>query len=277
MSVRLKAMLALALLMASGGFPLCAHAQAGAGDRFDRLELLARSFYLASVEGNRQLAWASLQKLRETAASPELRARGEPAGWSRFDERLAAAGRALSRGGDAGIWREEASRLLLAVDALAPGRRSLWLEYGRLIGDDLDRMRRGWQQGGREGAAAAAASLRLMEERVERLEAAAALSRPLPAVLRLKERIRYAKRLLAAAERGEANRVWIERSFDDLERTAGELFGPEAAETSAAAGRDPAPAWIASISAILLAALGYAGWRIYAHDRWGIRTVKRLP
>ncbi|OUM96761.1 MAG: hypothetical protein A9Z00_04060 [Thermobacillus sp. ZCTH02-B1] len=276
MSVRLTALLAFALLLAAGVPPISANASDGDGERLDRLEMLTRSFYLAAVEGNRQLAWASLQKMKQAAASPDLRALGEPSGWSRFDERLAAADRAIARGRDASVWREEASRLLLAVDALAPGRRSLWQAYGRLIGEDLDRVRRSWGLGGQEGAAAAAASLRIMKERVDRLEAAAALARPLPAVERFRERIRYAERLLGAAERGAANQLLIERSFDDMERAAEELFGP-AAKMPASARRDPAPAWIAAVTAILLAALGYAGWRKYAHDRWGIHTVKRLP
>jgi hypothetical protein len=171
--------------------------------------------------------------------------------------------------------REEASRLLLAVDALSPGRESLWLEYGRLVGDDLDRMRRGWQQGGKEGAAAAAASLRLLKERAERLETAAALARPLPAVQLLLERIRYAERLLAAAQAGDANRGWIEQSFDGIEQAAAELFGSEAMQSAAIAGVDPPAAWIASMAAILISALGYAGYRKYRQDRWGINSVKR--
>jgi hypothetical protein len=276
MSVRLKVLLAIAIMLTAGGLPICAEAPAAAEDRLDRLELLTRSFYLAAVEGNRQLAYASLLRIEDAAESPELRAIGEPAGWSRIDATIAAARKALVRERDVSAWREEASRLLLAVDALAPGRESLWLGYGRLIGDDLDRMRRGWQRGGREGAEAAAVSLRLMKERVERLEAAAALNRPLPAVMRLGERIRYAEKLLgAAAETGEANRVWIEESFDAIGRAAEELFGPEAVRSSARPADDPSPAWIAALSAILCAALGYAGYRKYRQDRWGITSVRR--
>lgn len=275
MSVRLKVLLAFAILLTAGGMPLSADAPSAAETRLDRLELLAQSFYLAAVEGNRQLAYASLLRIEEAAASAELRMLGEPAGWSRFDGRLAAARKALARGRNPSVWREEASRLLLAVDALSPGRGSLWLEYGRLFGDDLDRMRRGWQRGGKEGAAAAAASLRLMKERAERLEAAAALARPLPAVQLLLERIRYAERLLVAAQAGAANRSWVEQSFDGIEQAAEELFGPEAMSSPAIAGDHPSAAWIASMTAILIAALGYAGFRKYRQDRWGINTVRR--
>jgi hypothetical protein len=275
MSVRLKVLLAFALLLTAGGMPLSADAPSAAETHLDRLELLARSFYLAAVEGNRQLAYASLLRIEDAAASAELRMLGEPAGWSRFDGSLAAARKALARDRDPSVWREEASRLLLAVDALSPGRESLWLEYGRLVGDDLDRMRRGWQQGGKEGAAAAAASLRLLKERAERLETAAALARPLPAVQLLLERIRYAERLLAAAQAGDANRGWIEQSFDGIEQAAAELFGSEAMQSAAIAGVDPPAAWIASMAAILISALGYAGYRKYRQDRWGINSVKR--
>lgn len=275
MSVRLTMLLALAVLLTAGGLPLSAEAPAAAEDRLDRLEFLAQSFYLATVEGNRQLAYAYMSRIEETAASAEIRALGEPDGWSRIDGTLAAARKALVRGRDPAAWREEASRLLLAVDALTPGRESLWLEYGRLIGDDLDRMRRGWQRGGTEGAEAAAVSLRLMKERAERLEAAAALVRPQPTVRLLLERIRYAERLLAAAEKGGANRVLVEESFDGIERAASDLFGPAALRSTAPAGRDPSPALIAGMAAILFAALGYAGYRKYRQDRWGISTVKR--
>ena len=275
MSVRLRMLLAFAILLTAGGMPLFAEAPAAVEDRLDRLELLTHHFYLATVDGNRQLAYGYLSKIEETAASADLRAIGEPAGWSRIDETLGAARKALSRGRGPEAWRAEASRLLLAVDALTPGREPLWHAYGRLIGDDLDRMRRGWQRGGTEGAAAAAVSLKLLKERVERLETAAALVRPEPSVERLKERIRYAERLLAAAEKGEANRVWIEKAFDGIEQAAADLFAPAAVRASGLAAVDPSPAWIAVMTAILCAALGYAGYRKYRHDRWGITSVKR--
>jgi len=275
MSVRLSMLLALAMLLTVGGLPLFAAAPAAAEDRLDRLELLAQNFYLATVERNRQLAYACLLRIEETAASADIRALGEPAGWRRIDGSLAAARKALARGRDPDAWREEASRLLLAVDALMPDRASLWLEYGRLIGDDLDRMRRGWQRGGTEGAEAAAVSLRLMKERAERLEAAAELVRPQPSVQLLLERIRYAERLLAAAEKGEASRGLIEEAFDGIEQAASDLFGPAALMTSAVAWDNPSPAWIAALIAILGAALGYTGYRKYRQDRWGISSVKR--
>jgi hypothetical protein len=274
MSVRLKILLALMLLLTAGGLPLSADAPAAAEDRLDRLEVLTHSFYLASLDGNRQLSYAYLLKIEETAASAELRAIGEPAGWRRIDDSLGAARKALARGRNPDGWRAEASRLLLAVDALTPGRESLWLEYGRLIGDDLDRMRRGWQRGGTEGAAAAAVSLQLLKERVERLEAAATVARPQPSVQLLQERIRYAERLLAAAAKGEAKRVWIEEAFDGIEQAAADLFGSKEVLSPARAD-DPSPAWIAAMTAILCAALGYAGYRKYRHDRWGISSVKR--
>jgi hypothetical protein len=277
MSVRLKALLAIAIMLAAGGLPIRADAPTAAENRLDRLELLTRSFYLAAAEGNRQLAYAGLLRIEDAAASTELRALGEPAGWSRFDESVAAARRALVRAREPSVWREEASRLLLAVDALSPGREPLWLQYGRLIGDDLDRMRRGWQRGGPEGAEAAAVSLRLMKERVERLETAAAFDRPLTSVRLLRERITYAERLLAAAQTGGANRVWVEDAFDGIERAAEELFGPEAIRSSARPAGDPSPAWIAALAAVLFAALGYTGYRKYRHDRWGITSVRRPP
>lgn len=275
MSVRLRMLLAFAILLTAGGLPLFAEAPAAAEDRLDRLELLAQSFYLASVEGNRQLAYAYLTRMEVMSESADIRALGEPAGWSRVDETLASARKALARGRGPAVWREEASRLLLAVDALTPGRESLWLEYGRLIGDDLDRMRRGWQRGGTEGAEAAAVSLRLMRERAGRLEAAAALVRPQPAVHLLLERIRYAEKLLAAAEKGGASRVRVEEAFDGIERAAADLFGPAAAQSSALAGRDPSPAWTLTLAAVLCAALGYTGYRKYRQDRWGISSFKR--
>jgi len=274
MSVRLNMLLALAVLLTAGGMPLHAEAPA-AEDRPERLANLARDFYLAAEDGNRQLAYAVLLRIEEMASSDDLRALGNPDGWDRVDRAVAAARRALSRGREPGVWQEEAARLLLAVDALAPVREPLWLEYGRLIRDDLDRMRRAWQRGGKEGAAAAAVSLRLMKERAERLEAAAALERPLPSVRRLLDRIRYAERLLAAAETGAANRDWIEDSFRGIEQAADELFGPSAARTSAYAADKPPAAWIAALAAVLCVGLGYAGYRKYRQDRWGITPVKR--
>jgi|GEM_PF-5758671 len=124
MSVRLNMLLALAVLLTAGGMPLHAEAPA-AEDRPERLANLARDFYLAAEDGNRQLAYAVLLRIEEMASSDDLRALGNPDGWDRVDRAVAAARRALSRGREPGVWQEEAARLLLAVDALAPVREPL--------------------------------------------------------------------------------------------------------------------------------------------------------
>lgn len=275
MFVRLKLLTVLTVLLMAGGPVLSASAPPAAELQVERLEGLVQGFYLASVQGSHQLAYAYAVKIGETSAAPELRALGTPEGWLRFDETLGSAQRALSRGTEAAAWREAASRLLLAADALIPGREPMWLNYGRLVADDLDRIRRGWYRGGTEGAAASAVSLRLLKERMERLEAAASLGKPHPQISTLLERIRYAEKLLAAAERGEAKPQWIEESFAAIERDAAGLFGPAAVRASVQADGSRAPVWTALLAVIVLSVLGYTGWRKFQQDRLGITVIKR--
>lgn len=286
--MKIRSMLLLLAVLLLTGSAVPAHAAGNSGppepadraaanvnDKLETLEGLAAGFYLASVESNRQLAYAYVTKLKAMARLPELRAIGEPAGWERIDQLLAASARALNRNVSAGEWREEAARLKLAVDALAPGRHSLWLQYELLFREDLDRLQKAWARGGTSGAEAASAAMVQLKAHIDRMEAAASVGQSPQRIRLLQERIRYTSTLLAAAERGEANPRLVEGSFVLLADAADRVFETPGRPAAAMVAGEPQTGWMVMLAVIVLSVLTYNGWRKFRHDRDGITVHKR--
>ena len=220
-------------------------------------------------------SYSYVTKIKRLSASPELRAFGEPAGWERIDDSLDLAEKALRKGDSASAWREEASRLKLAVDALAPGRRSLWLQYELLLREDINRLKKAWSRGGPEGAEAASAALIQLKEHVDRMEAAASVGQPPERIRLLQERIRYAGTLIEAAKRDKANPKWVEGSFVLIADAADRVFETPGKPADAPVAGEPPASWMLMMASIVLSALTYAGWRKFRHDRSGITSLKR--
>lgn len=278
MRVRSILLLALAVLLIAGPITVNAAADspaAAANDKLETLEGLVGGFYLAAVEGNRQLAYTYVTKIRTITRAPELRTIGESSGWVQIDERLKQSEKALNGNKSALAWREEAARLKLAVDALAPGRHSLWLQYELLLREDLDRLQKAWNRGGISGAEAASAAMTQLVEHVDRMEAAASVGQSPERIRLLQERIRYTDTLLTAAKREEANPRLVEGSFILLTDAVDRVFEKPGRPASAPAAVEQPTMWMFMLGAIVLSALTYTGWRKFRHDRLGITVHKR--
>jgi len=272
------AALAAALLGAGSGY--AAGEQAGEGDRhplkkLERLEEWTNGLYQASIDENRQLAYTYALRLQSLTQDAELRSLGEPAGWERIDERVASVVNGLNRGALSPSWREDASKLKLAVDALDEGRSSLWLQYERLLREDISRLQKAWLRGGEDGAEAAASALAQLRLHVSRMEAAAAVAEQPDRIRTLLDRIRYTEKLVAAPEQSAAQRTLAEGSFVLIGDAVDRLFENEASIAPPEAVGHPSWQWTFMLASVVLSALAFTGWRKYRALHRDITVPKR--
>jgi hypothetical protein len=276
-----KRMMLLVLLAASmlvSGYASASEPEAADRSPLKKLVLLeewTNGLYQASVDENRQLAYTYALRIQTLVLEPELRRIGEPTGWSRIDDHVRTVVRSLNRGELSPTWREDASKLKLAVDALAAGRKSLWLQYERLLHEDISRLQKAWQRGGSEGAEAAAAALSQLRLHVSRMEAAAAVSEQPERVRTLLDRIRYAEKLIAAPEQTDAQRMMAEGAFVLIGDAVDRLFENRASIVHAQAVGRPSWQWTFMLTTIVLSTLAYTAWRKFRAMQQAIPVPKR--
>jgi len=278
-----KRIIVLAAIAAVLLVPGQVHAGSGAQDggshnplrKLERLEEWTSGLYQASIDENRQLAYTYALRLQSLTQDAELRRLGEPAGWERIDERVASVVNGLNRGALSPTWREDASKLKLAVDALDEGRSSLWLQYERLLREDIHRLQKAWQRGGREGAQAAEAALAQLRLHVSRMEAAAAVAEQPDRIRTLLDRIRYTEKLIVAPEQSAAQRTLAEGSFVLIGDAVDRLFENEASIAHPEAVGHPSWQWTFMLATVVLSALAFTGWRKHRALHRDITVPKR--
>ncbi|CAM4217967.1 sporulation protein YpjB [Paenibacillus tarimensis] len=273
-----KLMLLLAALLICSGYAQASGEEAvppEGGSKLEQLAVLADGFYQASMDSNRQLAYSYLTRLKRLTADAELRQIGNREGWHAVDERVIKAESSVKDGRTAYRWREEATQLRLAVDALAKEHQSLWMQYEQLLRDDLGRLKQAWKRGGRDGAQAAQAALSQLKQHTERLETAAYVARGAEPVNLLKDRISYTAKLIRTAEDGDVKQSWVDQSLLMLTDAIDQLFEPGEQAVDVPVAGSPAWQWMFTISLIILAALFYTGLQKYRFDRDGITPARR--
>jgi hypothetical protein len=281
MSMFGKRMLLLVLLTASmlvSGYASASEPENADRSPLKKLDLLeewTNGLYQASVDENRQLAYSYAIRVKSLTTESELRRIGEPNGWGRIDEHVQSVIDSLNRGELSPAWREDASKLKLAVDALDVGRKSLWLQYERLLHEDISRLKKAWQRGGKEGAAAAGAALSQLRLHVSRMEAAAAVSEDPERIRTLLDRIRYAEKLIASPEQTAAQRTMAEGSFVLIGDAVDRLFANHASIVHAQAVGNPSWQWTFMLTTIVLSALAYTAWRKFSAMQRAIPVPKR--
>ena len=239
------------------------------------LEEWTNGLYQASVDENRQLAYTYALRIQSLSLEPELRRIGQPTGWGRIDDHIQSVVHSLNNGELSPVWREDASKLKLAVDALAAGRKSLWLQYERLLHEDINRLQKAWQRGGSEGAEAAAAALSQLRLHVSRMEAAAAVTEQPERVRTLLDRIRYAEKLIAAPEQTDSQRMLAEGAFVLIGDAVDRMFENHTTIVHAQAVGSPSWQWMFMLTTIVLSALVYTAWRKFRAMQQALPVPKR--
>ncbi|MFF2482188.1 sporulation protein YpjB [Paenibacillus sp. NPDC058071] len=241
-----------------------------------RLDKTAEQLYQAAYTNNRQAGYKYVQQLEKQMDSVSLRdVAGQSEGWRLLEDSVSAVEASLHGGRSGTSWMLEAARIHLTTDALIRPQHALWLQYEKLMLEDLQRVKRAWNRQTGDGAAAARAAMDSFTAHLAKIEAAAAVQRPGERIAQLKERMRYTNVLLDAGVRGQSKQDWTEDSIADLRDSLVRLFddglaGNEEPAFSPVAEARPI-AWVLLLGAVISGVLAYNGWRQYKYRPYGIK------
>ncbi|MFD0586929.1 sporulation protein YpjB [Paenibacillus sp. GCM10027627] len=246
-----------------------------------RMDETATALYTAANTNNRQLAFAELQKLKRHFNNEMLRGYGTLPGWLALEQEWNAIEHALASGVKHSLWIEHAVRIRLGTDSLIAGNQALWLQYEKLLLDDIANVRQTWRAQSSDPALASAAMLQGLEMHATRIEAAASFSGDTLRMEELSERIRYTKQLLlsknkmARANNGAA----VESSIHAMENAINGIFSNAQAVSvepivTTAAFFSPVK-WAFFLGTFISAVLSWTGWRKYKQRPYGIKKTKR--
>ncbi|WP_173275275.1 sporulation protein YpjB [Paenibacillus sp. NEAU-GSW1] len=245
--------------------------------KLQKLDETADELYEAAYTNNRQAGYKYAQLLERQTKSETIRAVGQTEGWQLFEQRLQMVETALQNGTQPSDWLTASASIHLATDALLRPQHALWLQYEKVMMEDLRRINQSWNRQTGDGALAARAALDSFTAHLAKIEGAAAMQRPSARLDELKERMRYTQLLLDAGTRGQAKQDWTDDSIRDLEYAVSNLFDdglnvndePAFAPVNAA---NPIT-WSLLLGAIIMAALTYTGWKKYKHMPYGVKKI----
>lgn len=253
---------------------------AGPYAELQKMNADAAALYAEAHANNRQSAYMLLLKVKNQAADIMLRSFGSKSGWDKLDLELSAAEESLSAGKQSHEWMENAARIALAADALASGSGGLWLQYEKLLEDDMVVLRRAWKRGSGEPSAAAAI-LNGVSAHAGRVEAAASMAgSPEHAERLISEISRLEARLNALASgASDTSRLTlaVEASFLSMEEEIARMFAGAAYDSAfkpvTAAERPGLLQWALFLGTVISAVLTWAGWRKYKQNPFGVKPL----
>lgn len=242
-----------------------------------RLDETAAALYEAAYMNNRQAGYKYVQQLDKLVNKGEIRQAGQVAGWKLMEESIASITYTLKNGKVTSDWLTAAARIHLTTDALLRPDHALWLQYEKVMLEDLERVNRSWNRQTDDGAIAARAAMNSFNQHLSRIEAAASMQRPTERINELRDRMHYTNVLLEAGMKGQTKQDWTDNSISDLEFSVNRLFDnghSQDEEPVVAPVGDAHPiSWILLLGAIIMAVLTYTGWRKYKQQPYGVKPL----
>lgn len=245
-----------------------------------RVEAASEKLYAAAYSGNRQDAYRHAQRLRQLLNDEKLHVYGTAGGWSAIASDAAAMEKALAAGAPGTAWVEEASRIRLAADAMVRPESALWLQYEKLLAEDVMRLKQDFKRHSGSAAEAAAARLNVLRDHARRVEPAAIAAGSGLRMRELMERISYSGRLLESSVNGQPSGDAvrsIEHSFRALELAIRGIFESRESDGSQSAVAIPSVShpirWALFMGAFISAVLSFAGWRKYKNNPYGVKPL----
>nr|WP_237179101.1 sporulation protein YpjB [Paenibacillus sp. MMS18-CY102] len=271
---------------------ICAAAAAASSDAtavrnpeqkaWTRLNSATASLYAASTDGNRQSAYQAAQQVATALRDGQVKIIGTTEGWQQAEQDVQSLLSKLKAGQSSVYWRAIASRIKLSIDAawtLHQGvpESALWLQYNKVISEDLSRVRSAMARPNKEGYESARASFDTLSQHAERIMGAALLMRGEEAALRFSNSVAYAERLLSAGKAGELTRRLADGALSPVEKTAAVLFASNGQRVEdepvlAPIGGGVPHRWIFGLSALISSMLTYVSWRKYKSVPYAILT-----
>ena len=237
----------------------------------DHLTEASQALYRSAAEGNRQVVYQQVQQLRQKAADPQIRSKGQAEGWREVDVMLGELTTGLQGASSVHELRLASARLSLAFDALSGGHEAAWRSYYPLIREDLSRLTKAWHRQTADYATAALAVTRGMREHYQMIEAAALFQQNPGLVRELDTSLHYIAVQLETAERDQQRYASVTQSIQSLSGTVDRLF-----QTPVDSIPDPAIIidkgkmplrFIFMLTFLIVAVLLYAGWQRFKYDR----------
>ncbi len=242
-----------------------------------RLDEIASSLYIAAYTNNRQSGYNQVQQLQGMLDAGLSFLPGYHEGWALLEGDAQFIRETLLSGTTRTGWLLEAARIRLATDALIRQEHALWLQYERLMQDDMLRVQRAWKRPTGDGAVAARAAMNSLQEHHERIAPTLALLYGSHYSEEMKERIRYTNQLLEATTVSAANEAMVNHSLKALNESITRLFDQNGRREALPAIAPFAAAnpvkWTLFLGAVISAVLAYSGWRKYKADPFGVKPL----
>ncbi|MFC4777589.1 sporulation protein YpjB [Paenibacillus sp. GCM10023252] len=246
-------------------------------DKLFHINDTANALYQAAANNNRQEGYKQVQRLIQQLEEGSIPSSQQEAGWTSLYEQATDVKRVLERGKPADDWLTASASLHLGADSLVRPQHSLWLQYEKVLQEDLSRAKQAWRRQSPDRAEAARGAMDVLHDHLSRLEAAALLQRPQDRLSEVSNQILYVNRLLEAHREGiRENKDWTDGAFIALEASIEGLFdSPGKIEEPASAV--PVPGTPASgvtiIGLVIIAALTYTVWAKYRGRPYGIKPI----
>ncbi|OME88019.1 hypothetical protein BK120_01490 [Paenibacillus sp. FSL A5-0031] len=242
-----------------------------------RMDNIASSLYEAAYTNNRQAAYQYVQQLQQLVDGELKYAAGNAEGWQAVERDANTIEKTLVKGSLGTSWFVEAARIKLTADALARPNNALWLQYEKIMLDDISRVEKAWKRQTDDGAIAARAVMISLEKHADRIKPAVSMMYGSKHETELMERIQYTNRLLEASRKDKNNVASINRSMLELKDTLTRMFNQNQLEADvpvvAAVPISNPLRWTLLLGAFISAILTYIGWRKYKENPFGVKPI----
>lgn len=233
----------------------------------------AAILYRRALENNMEEVRASITRISNSLGHISFEGRTSVEGIHALSETVVEVKEAAAKfKGDKHLLQQASAKLRLAADSLANPAKPLWLQYYRIVKNDLDALSLAANQN--QSAAIVANRFTVLEEHYETIRPAAIIHLEPYQIAQMDAWLSYLKGLTHAKQSDASQLRSMTTSGEEL---INQLFGREKDESAFVPfvqGPDRRAAGLV-ISSVIVAALSYAGYRKYRALQQDIFTYRR--
>lgn len=233
-------------------------------EKLARFEMAAEELYRNMQEGNPETALQNMELLTESLEGLSFKGLTSVEGIHVLAESIMEVREALvNTRTSREEWTESSARLRLAVNSLTQKDKALWLQYYKVMADDLNNMDKGRAQGSRTIVREAFLSLK---SHYEVIRPAAVIRKDASEINRFDSWMSYVERI---SGEGSMDAKALSAALDQGDGMLRELFGkkPDAPVFFSMTGYGDPWHWGLLIGGWIVVALAYTGLRKYQADQ----------
>ncbi|MFD2115937.1 sporulation protein YpjB [Paenibacillus yanchengensis] len=291
MKVRVAVLLTISILLFSGSFFTLTRAYAADptmqyrddGRLLQQVESTMQMVYVAATNNNRQAGYLELDKLRQLSDRiAERKLKRNQVEQAAYWKNIAVESRLIMNTSSdsvlSGRWYQQISALKLAVDALVRPNEALWLQYDRLLLEDIHYLRQLLLTANSSDLYAVQAVMKGMQQKIDRIKLAVEMSKQQYALPAVEERLLYTAYLMEQQPYASKEmRNQIVHSISALEKTINHLFPvTTTAITSISVSSSNEKllfGWSLFIGGIITLILSLTVWRKYRIQPYGMKPL----